>query len=138
MARVTGIGGFFFRALDPDALNQWYGDHLGVVMTESRTYDDPGWFQDRGETVIAACSVDSEMFGQLAKSWMLNFRVDDLDAMVGRLQRRRHRRHAARRGLSQRPLRRAAGSRGKPHPALGAQRGVDRARPRAPRARPGR
>src|SRR5688572_4131161 len=82
MARVTGIGGFFFRALDPDTLNQWYADHFGVVMTESRTYADPGWFQERGETVVAACSVDSEMFGSLAKSWMINLRVDDLDAMV--------------------------------------------------------
>jgi glyoxylase I family protein len=86
MARVTGIGGFFFRSLDPDALNRWYGEHLGVVMIESRTYDDPGWFQDRGETVFAACSVDSEMFGPLAKSWMINFRVDDLDGMVARLR----------------------------------------------------
>ena len=86
MAKVTGIGGFFFRALDPDALNRWYGEHLGVVMTESRTYADPGWFQDRGETVFAACSVDSGMFGSLAKSWMITFRVDDLDAMVQRLR----------------------------------------------------
>jgi glyoxylase I family protein len=86
LAKVTGIGGFFFRALDPDALNRWYGEHLGVVMLESRTYDDPGWFQDRGETVFSACSVDSEMFGPLAKSWMINFRVDDLDAMVERLR----------------------------------------------------
>jgi len=86
MAQVTGIGGFFFRSLDPDALNRWYAEHLGVVMIESRSYDDPGWFQDCGETVFAACSVDSEMFGALAKSWMINFRVDDLDGMVERLR----------------------------------------------------
>ena len=54
MAQVTGIGGFFFRARDPEALNGWYGEHFGVVMTQSRTYDDPGWFQDRGETVFCA------------------------------------------------------------------------------------
>ena len=86
MARVTGIGGFFFRARDPGALNRWYGEHLGVVMLESQTYDDTGWFQDRGETVFAAFSPDSEMFGSPAKSWMINFRVDDLDAMVERLR----------------------------------------------------
>jgi len=38
---------------DPDALNRWYGEHLGVVMLESRSYEDPGWFQERGETVFA-------------------------------------------------------------------------------------
>ena len=86
MARVTGIGGFFFRSLDPDALNRWYAEHLGVVIIESRTYDDAGWFQDRGETVFAACAPDSEMFGTLAKSWMITFRVDDLDGMVERLR----------------------------------------------------
>ncbi len=86
MARVTGVGGFFFRSRDPDALNRWYGEHLGVVMLESRTYDDPGWFQDRGETVFSACSPDSDMFGGPERSWMINFRVDDLDGMVARLR----------------------------------------------------
>jgi glyoxylase I family protein len=86
MARVTGIGGFFFRSRDPDALNGWYGEHLGVVMLDSRTYDDPGWFQDRGECVFSAVDADSQLPGGLEKSWMINFRVDDLDGMVDKLQ----------------------------------------------------
>jgi glyoxylase I family protein len=53
MAQVTGIGGFFFRAREPGALNRWYAEHFRVVMIESRGYEDPGWFQDRGETVFA-------------------------------------------------------------------------------------
>ncbi len=86
MARVTGIGGFFFRARDPDALNRWYGEHFGVVMLESRGYEDAGWFQDRGETVFAAFSPGSDAFGAADKSWKVNFRVDDLDALVARLR----------------------------------------------------
>jgi hypothetical protein len=35
VSRVTGIGGFFFRARDPDVLNRWYGEHLGVIMRRS-------------------------------------------------------------------------------------------------------
>ncbi len=35
MARVTGIGGFFFRAKDPDALNRWYAEHFGVIELDS-------------------------------------------------------------------------------------------------------
>ena len=58
MARVTGIGGFFFRAKDPDTLNRWYADHLGVINLEATGYEDPGWFQDRGETVFFACEVE--------------------------------------------------------------------------------
>ena len=85
MARVTGIGGFFFRARDPEALNRWYGEHLGVIMLESRAYEDPGWFQDRGETVFSAFPQDSDWFGGPERTWKLNFRVDDLDGMVARL-----------------------------------------------------
>jgi predicted enzyme related to lactoylglutathione lyase len=87
MARVTGIGGFFFRARDPDALNRWYGEHLGVIMLDSRTYDDPGWFQDRGECVFSAVDPDSKLPGPPEKSWAITFRVDDLDGMIERLRR---------------------------------------------------
>jgi glyoxylase I family protein len=86
VARVTGIGGFFFRARDPDALNRWYGEHLGVVMLDSRGYDDPGWFQDRGETVFSAIDPDSAMPGSPGRSWSITFRVDDLAGMIGRLR----------------------------------------------------
>lgn len=30
MEKVSGIGGLFFRAKDPETLGQWYADHLGV------------------------------------------------------------------------------------------------------------
>jgi predicted enzyme related to lactoylglutathione lyase len=86
VARVTGIGGFFFRARDPDALNRWYAEHFGVIMLTSQTYEDPGWFQDRGETVFCAFSQDSDFFGEPEKTWAVTFRVDDLDAMVARLR----------------------------------------------------
>jgi glyoxylase I family protein len=86
MARVTGIGGFFFRARDPEALNRWYGEHLGVIMLASQTYDDPGWFQDRGETVFSAFSQDSDFFGAPERTWAITLRVDDLDGMVAALR----------------------------------------------------
>jgi predicted enzyme related to lactoylglutathione lyase len=86
VARVTGIGGFFFRAQDPEALDRWYGEHLGVVMLDSRGYDDPGWFQERGETVFSAIDSDSPMPGSPEKSWVINFRVDDLNGIVERLR----------------------------------------------------
>ena len=87
MARVTGIGGFFFRADDPEGLNRWYAERFGVIMLDSKTYEDPGWFQDRGETVFSAVSQDSDAFlGGAHKAWAINFRVDDLDGMVERLR----------------------------------------------------
>ena len=87
MAKVTGIGGFFFRSRDPDALNRRYAEHLGVVMLESRSYDDPGWFrQNRGETVFYACEPDSDMFGAPERVWAITFRVDDIDGVVADLR----------------------------------------------------
>lgn len=86
MARVTGIGGLFFRAKDPEALTRWYGETFGVIMLDSKDYDDPGWFQDRGETVFHPLNGDSPMPGPPEKTWMINFRVDDIDAMVDQLR----------------------------------------------------
>lgn len=86
MARVTGIGGFFFRAKDPDALNRWYAEHLGVVELDTHSYDDDGWFQDRGETVIMAFDRESSVPGPPENQWAINFRVDDLDGVVAQLE----------------------------------------------------
>ena len=86
MAKVTGIGGFFFRARDPEALNRWYAEHFGVTMLDSREYSGPGWFQDRGETVFSAFSHDSQELGPPEKSWKINFRVTDLDGAMASLR----------------------------------------------------
>ena len=86
MAKVTGIGGFFFRARDPEALNRWYGEYFGVVMLDSREYEDPGWLQERGETVFSAFGLGSDSFGADDKTWKINFRVSDLDAIVDQLR----------------------------------------------------
>ncbi|CAA9552403.1 MAG: hypothetical protein AVDCRST_MAG87-965 [uncultured Thermomicrobiales bacterium] len=86
MERVSGIGGFFFRANDPDALGRWYALHLGVSMPPP-TYDDPDWWQQEGPTVWGIFATDSVELGRLDAPWMINFRVRDLDAMVDQLRR---------------------------------------------------
>ena len=82
--RVTGIGGVFVKARDPEVLNRWYATHLGVDLAPE-SYDEPSWWQQPGPTVFAAMSADSEHFGGPAQSWSINFRVKDLDAMVKQL-----------------------------------------------------
>lgn len=84
MARVTGIGGFFFRAADPEALIRWYDEHLGVAPPPSRD-SDPYWWQQTGPTVWAPMPQDNEDFGRPQNMWMVNFRVDDLDGILDRL-----------------------------------------------------
>ena len=85
MARVTGIGGFFFRARDPAALAIWYQERLGV-KTVPESYEEEPWRQEEGVTVFAPFQQDSEMIGQPEHKWMINFIVDDLDEIVDQLR----------------------------------------------------
>ena len=117
MERVTGIGGFFFRAKDPEALAAWYQARLGISSVP-KSYEEEPWRQQEGATAFAPFELDSEMIGPPEHTWMLNFRVADLDAMVEQLR-------AARRGcrrrpgaLSQRAVRLPARPGGKRHPTV--------------------
>lgn len=82
---ITGIGGVFFRANDPDGLAEWYERHLGITRVP-KSYDEPCWTQSAGPTVFAPFSRDTEYFGRPEQAWMLNLRVADLDALVERLR----------------------------------------------------
>jgi glyoxylase I family protein len=82
MEKVTGIGGFFFRAKDPKVLGSWYQQHLGISLTPASSV----WQQEAGPTAFAPFSETSDYFGDAQKVWMLNFRVRDLDKMAAQLQ----------------------------------------------------
>jgi glyoxylase I family protein len=86
LERVTGIGGFFFRASDPKALAAWYERHLGVTRTRASYAEEP-WRQDAGMTVFAPFRADTKYFGRTTQQWMINFRVRDLGALVAQLRR---------------------------------------------------
>jgi predicted enzyme related to lactoylglutathione lyase len=79
--RVTGIGGYFLRSKDPDALMRWYVEHLGLT-----DFNQEVWRQEAGPTVFAPFGADTEYFGRMDQQTMLNFRVRDLDAMLAQLR----------------------------------------------------
>ena len=85
MEKVTGIGGFFFRAEDPKALALWYEQHLGILPIPT-SYGQTGWQQEAGSTAFAPFPETSKYFGNAQKVWMLNFRVRDLDKMAVQLE----------------------------------------------------
>ncbi|MFZ3580868.1 VOC family protein [Loktanella sp. DJP18] len=85
MVKVTGIGGFFFRATDPDGLAAWYDARFGILPVP-QDYDAAGWMQEAGPTVFAPFKQDTTYFGRPEQAWMLNLRVRDLDAAVTELQ----------------------------------------------------
>jgi len=76
---VTGMGGVFFRAQDPDTLTQWYKTHFSLGGSDSL------WQQAAGPTVFAPFKADSDYFAA-DKAFMLNFRVDDLAATIAQLE----------------------------------------------------
>jgi predicted enzyme related to lactoylglutathione lyase len=85
MEKITGIGGFFFRAKDHKALAEWYERHLGISRVPTSAEGEP-WRQEAGVTAFSPFKADSTYFGDPTKNWMLNLRVRDLDAMVAQLR----------------------------------------------------
>lgn len=89
MERVTGIGGIFFRANDPNRMQEWYRTHLGVEANEGsavfqwRHHDDP---ERVGTTVWAPFDADSDYFGPNGAAFMVNYRVTNLDRMLAQLR----------------------------------------------------
>lgn len=85
MEKVTGIGGIFFKCSDPSALMEWYEKHLGIDKVPD-SYDVLPWMQEEGPTVLAPFPSDTGYFGEESQQWMINFRVNDLEAMVRQLR----------------------------------------------------
>ena len=80
---VDGIGGVFFRARDPDGVRAWYAEHLGIDM---ESYGTTFTAKEGDQTVWAPFPFDSDYFGSSGQQLMVNFRVHDLDAMLGQLR----------------------------------------------------
>jgi predicted enzyme related to lactoylglutathione lyase len=83
--RVTGIGGIFFRAKDPTALQAWYARHLGIDV------QDWGgtvfrWGDADGTTVWSIASAEGNSFAPSTAPFMVNYRVDDVRALLAALR----------------------------------------------------
>lgn len=82
--RVTGVGGVFFKAKDPEALKQWYHEHLGV---EPSAYGTLFHWEGKGSTTFSIFPADTAYLGPPGQAaFMINFRVDDLDALIAKLE----------------------------------------------------
>ncbi|HET9066583.1 MAG TPA: VOC family protein [Gemmatimonadales bacterium] len=92
MAKVTGIGGVFFKSKgDHTALATWYQEHLGISLEAFggailRWPEDTA--DDGGLTVWSLAARDSKWFSPSESSFMINYRVDNLDEMLTQLRDR--------------------------------------------------
>lgn len=87
--RVRGLGGIFFKAKDPKALVQWYRDHLGIPVEDGValfTWRDGREGKLQGHTVWSIFPADTTYFGKNGASFMINYRVEDLDAVLAALR----------------------------------------------------
>lgn len=86
---VLGMGGLFWRAEDPDALAEWYKQHLGVGggcdSTGSGVVNEWVWQTQGGPMVFQPFKRDTDYFAA-DKAFMLNFRVSDLDGLLESLR----------------------------------------------------
>lgn len=90
-ARVTGIGGVFFKAKkDHKALAEWYQKNLGITLEpwggSIMKWTDENRAPDGGVTVWHAQEKDSKVFAPSSSSFMINYRIDNMDKMVKQLK----------------------------------------------------
>ena len=85
--RVTGLGGFFFKANDPKKLKDWYRDHLGMNTDD---YGCTFWWKDKNgadcSTQWSLFKSDTDYFEPSQKEFMQNFRVKDLTLLLDKLK----------------------------------------------------
>lgn len=85
--RVTGIGGVFFQSKDPATLKAWYARHLGMAVDEHGTlFEWKTLDGQRGVTQWSVMSAQSDYFAPSASTFMVNYRVSDLNVLVTRLR----------------------------------------------------
>lgn len=87
MKRVTGIGGVFFKAKDPNALQAWYQKHLGLPVTpDGYIVFEWGGESTQGHTAWSAFPEDTKYYAPSTKPFMINYRVENLDALLAVLK----------------------------------------------------
>jgi predicted enzyme related to lactoylglutathione lyase len=87
MKKVTGIGGIFFKCDDPKAMNDWYAKNLGLATSDYGTTFE--WQQDskEGSTTWSTFPQDTQYFNPSSKPFMINYRVENLVALVEELKK---------------------------------------------------
>ncbi|HTE32378.1 MAG TPA: VOC family protein [Chryseolinea sp.] len=90
--RVTGIGGIFFKCEDPKALTAWYGQHLGLDVTQwGSTFQWKDLLKPDAKvparTEWSPFPKDTTYFSPSEKQFMFNYRVEDLVALLEELRK---------------------------------------------------
>ncbi|HSX34119.1 MAG TPA: VOC family protein [Candidatus Saccharimonadales bacterium] len=90
MKRVTGIGGIFFKAKNPQVLQAWYKQHLGIDVQDwggtSFQWADADGAPVAGTTAWSIMASEDGTFAPGTAPFMVNYRVADLEALLEALK----------------------------------------------------
>ena len=86
MAKVTGLGGIFYKVADPERTRAWYQETLGIggEWGASFRWQDEG--QDDPYSLLSPFKQETDYFDPSSSPFMVNLRVDDLEVMIGELK----------------------------------------------------
>jgi predicted enzyme related to lactoylglutathione lyase len=90
MKKVTGIGGIFFKCKDPDAMKNWYNQHLGLTTDQYGTTFEWRLADDNSKKGFSQWSPFKETttyFAPSTKDFMINYRVENLEELVAELKK---------------------------------------------------
>ena len=90
MKKVTGIGGIFFKSKDPEKMIEWYRKHLGIESDQyGATFEwgHAGSSASSGYTAWSVMPEDTKYFDPSLSPFMINYRVDDLHALLKELRK---------------------------------------------------
>jgi predicted enzyme related to lactoylglutathione lyase len=91
MRRVTGIGGIFFKAQDPEKLRGWYDQHLGITAADQESavfaWRNANRENKVGHTVWALFPPETRYFDPGKSAFMINYRVENLEWLLEQLRR---------------------------------------------------
>lgn len=93
MSYITGVGGIFSKANDPEKLADWYRKHLGLKIEDfggAMFHENQGSSEGpkrQAYTLWSPFPADTDYFAPSEKPFMINFRVANLDALLAQLRR---------------------------------------------------
>lgn len=82
MAKVTGLGGVFYKVEDPERTRRWYQDMLGIGGEWGAIFPWKAESSGEGYSLLSPFKVDTDYFGPSAERFMVNLRVDDLGGFL--------------------------------------------------------
>lgn len=85
MKRVISVGGIFFKCKDPEAMKLWYAKHLGFEIDPYGVkipWEQAAKINEPGYTLWTPFKESTNYFQPSSNSFMINYRVEDLEALV--------------------------------------------------------